>query len=491
MSEDIESQLEVELIKKRAVTGVVTFTLRTFFIQIFTFAATFLLTILLSPNIFGIFYVVSACINFFVYFSDIGLAAALIQKKESPSKADLSTTFTIQHILILILITIGLLFSKQISIFYHLDSQGLNLLRVLILSLLFSSLKTIPSIILERNLNFTKLAIPQIVENVIFYTVAVILALKGFGISSFTWAVFARGVSGLVTIYLLSPWTPSLSFNKKSAKHLTSFGLPFQTNSLLALFKDDLLTVFLGKILPFTEVGYIGWSQKWAFVPLRFFMDNVNKVTFPAYSRLQEHSTDLGKAIEKSVFFVVFLVYPSIFALFIIAPTAVSIVPHYQKWQPALPLLYLFGINALFSAVSTTFTNTLFAIGKPKIVLKFMVFWTTATWVLTIPLVIRFGFLGVGIASALIASSSIATIYFVKKNVSIHVSSNIIGPLIASLSAFLVVQLAETKLPHNFFSLIISLTLFSMIYIGLSLSFYRRLLVEDSKSILKNLFSKK
>ena len=81
-----DNLLDIELIKKRAISGVVTFTLRTFFIQAFTFFATFILTILLDPSIFGVFFVVSAILNLFVYFSDIGLAAALIQKKEEPKR---------------------------------------------------------------------------------------------------------------------------------------------------------------------------------------------------------------------------------------------------------------------------------------------------------------------------------------------------------------------------------------------------------------------
>ena len=44
-----DNLLDLELIKKRAISGVVTFTLRTFFIQAFTFFATFILTILLDP----------------------------------------------------------------------------------------------------------------------------------------------------------------------------------------------------------------------------------------------------------------------------------------------------------------------------------------------------------------------------------------------------------------------------------------------------------
>lgn len=487
---DVDYQLDIELIKKRAIAGVVTFTLRTFFVQIFTFAATFALTVLLNPNVFGIFFVVSACINFFVYFSDIGLAAALIQKKETLTKDDLKTTFTIQQCLIFALVIIGLFFSRSIANFYHLDHQGLNLLRVLILSLVLSSLKTIPSIILERNLNFTKLVIPQILENMSFYLTAVVLAYKGFGIESFTWAVLVRGLIGLTTVYILAPWKPSIGINKESAKHLTKFGLPFQINSILALLKDDFMTIFLGKILDFSQVGYIGWAQKWAFIPLRFFMDNVNKVTFPAYSRLQDHTEELEKAIEKSIFFVTFLVYPTIFAMFVVSSKIIEVVPHYQKWQPALPLLYLFGINALFSAVSTTFTNTLFAIGKPKIVLKFMLFWTTATWLLTLPLVKAFGYVGVGVASALIASTSIATIYFIKKNIKIKIRNSVLGPLSASLISFVVSSFILKYLPTTFMSIILVLIIFVIIYSTLSLLMFKKLLVKDFKSIMKSFLQK-
>ena len=487
---DSELALDLELIKKKAISGVVTFTLRTFFVQIFTFAATFVLTILLAPSVFGVFFVVSAFINFFVYFSDIGLAAALIQKKENPTKDDLKTTFTIQQIIIFTLVALGLLFSSKIASFYNLDESGLTLLRALIISLVLSSLKTIPSIILERDLNFTKLVIPQIAENIIFYTTAVILAMNKFGISSFSWAVLARGLVGLVTVYVLSPWKPSLGINRISAKQLTSFGVPFQINSILAILKDDLLTIFLGKILTFSQLGYIGWSQKWAFTPLRFFMDNVNKVTFPTYARLQEHSEELKKAIEKSIFFVTFLVYPSVFGIVAIAPFVLKLVPSYEKWQPALPLLYWFSINALFSAVSTTFTNTLFAIGKPKIVLKYMAFWTFATWALTVPLIFKFGYVGVGIGSAIVSTTSVTLLYFVNKSVKVNILGNIFGPLITSTLMFVVTRFILSNLSVSFSNLILAIICGAIIYFVTAVIIFRSHLQKDFKVIVKSLINK-
>ena len=486
-----ENLLDLELIKKRAISGVVTFTLRTFIIQAFAFFATFILTILLDPGIFGIFFVVSAILNLFVYFSDIGLAAALIQKKEEPSQKDLATTFTLQQLIIFTLVVAGLAASGAIAKFYGLDHDGLFLLRVLIFSLVFSSLKTIPSILLERKLNFTKLVIPQVAENVVFYTTAVVLAYSNFGIASFSWAVILRGIVGLFLIYVLSPWSPQVNISRQSAKKLTSFGIPFQLNSILALLKDDLLTIFLGKILPFAAIGYIGWAQRWAFVPLRFFMDNVNKVTFPTYSRLQGHPNELAKAIEKSLFFVTYFVYPSVFGMVAIIPKIVALVPNYSKWEPAIPLFYLFAVNAIFSAISTTFTNALFAIGRPKIVLNFMVFWTIATWALTYPLVLRFGYIGVGIASAAVAITSIATIYFIKKQLPVSVARNILGPLFISVVMFLVVRALSTNFAASVASLILVIIIGAIIYFTVSFAIFRRHLIEDSMTIINAIIFKK
>lgn len=486
-----ENILDLELIKKRAISGVVTFTLRTFFVQAFAFFATFILTILLDPNVFGVFFVVSALLNFFVYFSDVGLAAALIQKKEEPTQKDLATTFTIQQLIIFTLVIVGLAASQTIANFYKLDEHGLTLLRILIFSLILSSLKTIPSILLERKLNFSRLVIPQIAENIVFYSTAVLLAYLNFGLQAFTWAVIARGVVGLFLIYILSPWSPRLAYDTTSAKKLTSFGLPFQINSILALAKDDLLTIFLGKILPFAQVGYIGWAQRWAFVPLRFFMDNVNKVTFPTYSRLQSHPQELAKAIEKSLFFVTYFVYPSIFGMVAVAPRIFTIIPNYGKWEPALPLLYLFAINTVFSAISTTFTNALFAIGKPKLVLSFMVFWTAATWALTYPLVVKFGFIGVGIASAIVSVSSIATIYFIKRGLPVSVGRSIFGPLTISMIMFLIVRILATNFVSSFAGLILVILVGAIIYFTISFAIFRRHLIEDAMTIINAVLFKK
>ncbi|MBI5449528.1 oligosaccharide flippase family protein [Candidatus Gottesmanbacteria bacterium] len=392
------NEQDLATIKKKSLSGIVALTSRTFALQVVAFGATFLLTIFLSPSIFGIFYVVSAIISFMAYFSDIGLAAALIQKKDDLTEEDLTTTFTIQQVLVGILVVLSLGISGPIARFYQLDISGVWLLRALVVSFFLSSLKTIPSILLERKLEFQKLIIPQVAETVGFYTVAVVLAWQGWGISSFTWAVIVRGSVGLILMYVVSPWRISLGFSLVVAKKLLRFGIPFQMNSFLALIKDDLLTVFLGKVLPFAQVGYIGWAKKWAEVPLRLVMDSVVRVTFPTFSRIQESRETLGRAIEKTLFGLSLIIFPiSVGLLFFVRPL-ISLVPRYEKWEPALASFYLFTVASAIASLSTPLTNALNAIGKIKTTLSLMILWTVSTWALTVLFVYLFGFNGVAMA---------------------------------------------------------------------------------------------
>lgn len=419
-------EIKLEEVKKRAVKGVLALTSRTFLLQLISFATTFLLTIFLSPAVFGVFFVVSAVISFLGYFSDIGLAAALIQKKEAITDEDLKTTFTIQQALIGSIVVLTLVFSQKIALFYGLDNAGLWLLRSLLISFFLSSLKTIPSVLLERKLDFNRLVIPQIVETVFFSVVAVFLAIKGFGIASFSCAVLIRGISGLIVIYFLSPWKIGFGFSKNVARRLLSYGLPFQANSFLALVKDDLFTIFLGKVLPFSAIGYIGWAKKWAEFPLRLIMDNLIKVTFPAFSRLQNNPAYLKAALEKSILFLFLLILPMSLLMIIFIRPLVYLIPKYLKWEPALLSFYLFVLANLFSALSTPLTNVLNAIGKIKTTLKLMLMWTILTWLIGPFLVFKMGFNGVALAAFIIAASTvIVPVVTVKKYIHIELLANI------------------------------------------------------------------
>lgn len=446
---DPTSEITLEAVKARAVKGVAVLTGRTFLLSVLSLVATGFLTVFLEPSEFGIFWIVSAIINFLAYFSDVGLAAALIQKKEKINSADLNTTFVIQQIMVLGLLALLVLATPILQEYYSFSNEARFLLYALGFSLLLSSLKTIPSVLLERELEFGRLVIPQVLENVVYNLVAVYFAWSGYGIQSFTYAVLARGVVGFVAIYILKPWVPGIRFSKKALKKLLTFGLPYQANSFLATIKDDGMTAFLGGILGASGVGLLGWAQKWAYMPLRLFMDHVLKVTFPAFSRMQDNKDDLAQSVSRSIFFVCFLVFPSVVGLLILAPLLVQIVPRYDKWAPALIPLALISVNTIFAAATTQLTNLLNAIGKIKTTFKLMVMWTVLTWVFVPMLAIKYGVNGAALGYALVGTSSIVAVYIVHKIVKFSLYKSVFTPAMGSLVMGLLLLLTRKYLSVN------------------------------------------
>lgn len=416
---------DLNIVAKKSVKSLFALVSRTFLVQILGIVASFVLTVYLSPESFGIFFIVSSLVVFLNYFSDIGLAASLIQKKEEPTVQELRTVFTVQQAIVFLVIIPLFVLSPQITRFFHLNNQGFFLIIAFLVSFLLSSLKTIPTVLLERRLDFHRLVVPQIAENLAYNLALIILAVAGYGVTSFTVAVVLRGIVGLIAMYYVQSWPIGLAYDKTIFKRLLSFGLPFQANSILAMFKDDLINVYVGKILPLVQVGYIGFAQKWAFLPLRLFLDNVIKIIFPSFSRLQNDEKALKLLIEKSLFMISFFIFPTAVGFIMLSRFFIEFIPKYSKWEPAILALAFFSLNTVFGALTSPLTNFLNSIGKVKITLYFMIGWTVLIWVLT-PLLIKvYGYNGVPIASFIVAASTFSVIPIVRK----YIKFSFFGPI--------------------------------------------------------------
>ncbi|MDD2822942.1 MAG: oligosaccharide flippase family protein [Candidatus Daviesbacteria bacterium] len=483
---DATSEITLDLVKKRAIKGVAALTGRTIFTQVVGLIATFLLTLFLTPNQFGVYFIVSAAVNFFNYFADIGLGAAVIQKRETLTRKDLETTFTIQSILVISLVVIIILITPLLKEWQHLDQESVYLLWALAAGLLLSSFKSIPSLLLERELDFNKLVLPQIIEFLLFQVIAVVLAWQGFGVTSYTVAVIVSRIAGLVIIFVVRPWRPGIAFDIDALKGLLRFGLPYQINIFLASIKDDGMTVVLGGILGPANIGLLGWAQKWATAPLRFFMDQVIKVTFPAFSRMQDSKQQLANAVSKSIFFIDVLVFPAVVGLVLLSPILVEIIPKYGKWQPALFALAVISINTLLASWTTPLINALNAIGKIKITFRLMIMWTVLTWIFVPGLAYFYQVNGAAVGYALVGVSSMVAVWVAFRYIRINIWESIGIPFICSVLMGIVLFFGRSILPWSWGTVIILIIAAIFVYAVSLFLLVGSVIMEDIKKILLN-----
>lgn len=425
-------ELDLATLGKQSVRGVLALISQTFILQIISAAALIVVLTILSPADVGIFVAVTAMRRIIDFFTDFGFGAALVQKKTELTQQDLRTSFTIQAGITFLIFIISFVFRDQITIFLKLNPQGENLFLALVFTVFLSSFKTIPSILLERKIQFQKLVIPQIAEAFVYNVLLVVLVLKGFRVDSYTYAFLAAGLIGIPFYYYVSPWKIGLGIDRK-ALHNLKFGAQFQAKNILATIKDDLLTVILTQFLSFTQIGYIGFAQRIAFLPYRYIVDSVTKVTFSAYSRIQENTQVLKKAIEKSLFFVSSLMFPVLLGIILIIPYFIQYFSKWHnKWEPAIFSLIFFCLNAAFSSLSGILVNILDATGQVKKTLYLMVIWTIMTWVITPIFIIKFGYNGVAPASFVVTLTIGYTVYLAKKIVKFDLFRSIYKPLICT-----------------------------------------------------------
>ncbi|MCX6782590.1 MAG: oligosaccharide flippase family protein [Candidatus Levybacteria bacterium] len=449
---------------KKSVKSVFALISRSFFLNILSYVASIVIFTYLRPSDVGIYVVIIAIQRIISFITDFGFGAALIQKKEEISEADIKTTFTLQIIITGTIFIFVISVQGLIAQYFSFNLVAMHLLLILVFTVFLSSFKVIPSILLERKINFHKLILPQIIESIFFNSILVLLVIKGYGLESYSWAFLISGLIGIPFYYIVSPWRPKIGIDKKSLNNLR-YGIQFQAKNILATLKDDLLTLFLVKILSFNEIGFIGFGQRNAFFTYRYIVDSVTKVTFSTFSRLQENEKFLQKSIEKSLFYVSLAMFPFVFGIIIISPQLISFMPKWQnKWEPALLSLTFFSLNALVSSMSGILVNVLDATGRVKTTLKLMILWTILTWIFTWIGIFIFGYNGVAIASFIITLTIFITIRLVREKIQFRFYHSVYKPFLASLIMAMLTYLGTIFFVTNLLSLFLVIIVSVLIY---------------------------
>lgn len=476
--------MDIADVKSRSVKGMVTLTGGGLIATSISILGTLIVTAILGPAEFGIYGLVLSVVIILNYFSDIGLAASLIQKKDPVTTLDLRTTFTIQQILVLTIIVLTLIFSPFIFGYYNFSPVHVWLFYSLLFSFFLSSLKSVPSVILERSLRFDLIIITRICETFVFNLIVIIAALNQYGALSYAFAVIAQNLIGIILFYRFQPWPIGLAVSRSSLSRLLKFGVPYQLNSLLAVAKDQFVNLFLYKIVGVSGMGLFNWGFNYSQMPQRLVMDNVTKVAFPALSRLQDHPQELKTSVEKMLMLICLLIFPMLIGISLSWSHLAFVVSRWHQWQAGLWPLYLLCFSAAISCLSTPLTNTLYALGRAKMVTGLMIMWLILEWLLKPIFAVRYGYLGVSIAAAIISLSSLVPFVISQKIIKFSISRSLKIPVISSL-----IMLSFGLLFHRF-GLIITLISAGAGYLAGLWIFGGRQLISDTKPIYERIINK-
>lgn len=367
--------------------------------QLYQFIVMIILARLLLPEDFGIIGMAVIFTGLVQTINELGLSAAIIQKKNIDDN-HLSTSFWISLLLGIILFITTVAISSDIADFFEKELIG-PVVSVLSIGFVLGSFGIVHRSLLQKNIEFKKIAVTEISASVTSGTVSVILAFLGFGVWSIVFGTILNNFTRIVLLWKVCTWRPSMIFDLTSFKELFSFGAHVMGSQFLNYIDSNIDYLIIGKFLSATALGYYNLAYQLSTFPLTKISSIITNVTFPTFSIIQDDNDMLRYAYLKVIKYISTVTFPMLAGLFVVAPDFIPIV-FGGKWTPMIMPLQILCVAGALKSVGTTVGSILLSKGRSDIQFKWNIF-TAIVLPISILIGIRNGIIGVAIAITVVS----------------------------------------------------------------------------------------
>lgn len=323
---------------------------------------------LLSPEDFGLLGMVMAFAAFANIFLDIGLGSAIIQRKQVDQE-QLSTIFWINVVSGLLLAIVLFIGSGPLAGFYQ-NSEIIILAQVLSLNFIITSFGIIQNTLLRKALNFKALFQVSLTSLTLSSVVAIVLALKGFGVWSLVALSLLGNISKVLGYWILSSWRPHLKFNWHNVKDMVGFGLKLLGNSSLNYWARNMDNLLIGKFLGMGQLGLYSKAYSLMMLPLTRITRAIGSVLFPSLALIQEDLHRVKRVYVKIIQSIAWITFPMMLGAFVIADPLIDTLLG-EKWLGMIPVFQIFTFTGLAQSIFATTGQIFVSQNRPDIPLKF------------------------------------------------------------------------------------------------------------------------
>jgi len=252
------------------------------------FVVTIFLARLLEPSDFGLVAMIMVIIGIATVFSDVGLGAALIQRRKV-HPVHYSSVFYF-NVFFGLLLTLTTFFSAPwISAFYD-NAALLPITKVMSLSFIINAFSSVQNTKLRKELNYALLTKTGLISSFFGGIIGISLALWGAGVWSLVAQLLSMGIIYNIVIWFSARWRPSLTFSWKALTQLWGFGFRMFLASILAALFERLDLLLIGKFFPVTVLGYFQRAKSLNDMIAQYTSGSMTSVLFPLLSQVQRHT---------------------------------------------------------------------------------------------------------------------------------------------------------------------------------------------------------
>ncbi|MCG7847617.1 MAG: MOP flippase family protein, partial [ANME-2 cluster archaeon] len=363
--------------------------------QVFRFIVIIILARLLHPEEFGIVGLAAIFIGFISTVNELGMSAAIIQRKDV-DETHLSTSFWASVGTGITLFVLTVLVSPLVADFFQEDLVQ-PILIITAIGLVIGSFSVVHRALLEKSLDFKKITITEVCAAYVSGIISILLAISGYGVWSLVFGGLVGNFISVIILWKISAWRPSLKFSFAHFKELFGFGGHVMGSRLLNYIDSNMDYLVVGKLLGAVALGYYTLAYHLITFPLHKISIIVTRVTFPAFSTIQDDNDTLRKGYLKVVRYISLITFPMLAGMFVVAPEFVVVV-FGTKWAPMILPLQILCLAGALKSVGTTVGSILLSKGRADIQFK----WNILTAIL-LPIAVLLGanYGIVGVAAAI------------------------------------------------------------------------------------------
>lgn len=323
---------------------------------------------LIDPAEFALVSIITVISNFFVLFSDFGIAAAIIQK-QNLTKTDINNIFSYCCYLGVVIALVFIGFSYLLVKFYDSMEIG-SLSRLLSIQILFSSFNIVPNALVLKRKEFKFIAIRTIIIHILTGCAACIAAINGWGIYS----LLVNPISSSILIFAFNYLkTAPLKFNLKpcfySLKLVLNYSIYNLGYNIINYMSRNFDKLLIGKLLPLTQLGYYEKSYSLMMQPVQNVISIINPVIHPVLSKYQDNAQYIYSLLKKAVSIFAWIGFPLSVILSIYGKYIILLFLG-KTWLPAVQTFQIFALSIGFQLIYALQGPFFLIRNKPKIMMN-------------------------------------------------------------------------------------------------------------------------
>lgn len=321
-----------------------------------------LLTRLIGPENYGLYTATFGIAWYLQIVSQLGIEVYLVRREEREEHVNVyHQAFTLLLILGIVGMGVGILSIPLLQSWTRLEGFA-AVARSIFLTLPIVLVAQVPMAKIERDLDYKRVAIVELANQVVFFLVAIPLAFQGWGVWAPVAGWWVQQIQSLLLLLWVTRYRPRFHWDTKLVRQMLSYSVGYSASSWIWQARILISPMIVGRYAGAEAVGYIALASR--MVEVLGFIKNVTwRLSIAALAKVQDDKERLRKAIDEGMGLQVLALGPPLVFLAWVLPLILPIL-FGAEWLPVLQVYPFIALASLTNSLFNLHCSVLYVLQK-------------------------------------------------------------------------------------------------------------------------------